>query len=150
MPSLEHQTQRDFDFNLDKPDWVALRLLLHSGEEELTDRRKHLLRKISNWFLALKLFARFEEAHLVQAEPTDRDREFHRIFLTQLLAQGEKLAWELGRAREVDPQAIGLRAEDVDANLRHLRDRYARLAFELAPERREAILNLFREPAPAT
>lgn len=150
MPSLEHQTQRDFDFNLDKPDWVALRLLLNSLEEELADRRKHLLRKLSNWFPALKLFARFEETHLVPGEPTDRDREFYRIFLTQLLAQGEKLAGELGRARKVDPQAIGLRAEDVDANLRYLRDRYARLAFELAPERREAILNLFRAPVPAT
>lgn len=150
MHSVEYQAQQDFDFNLEKPDWVALRLLLNGLEEELADRRKHLLRKISDWFLALKLFARFEEIHLVRAEPTDRDREFYRVFLTQLMAQGEKLALDLERAHEVDPQAIGLRAEDVSANLRHLRDKYARLAFEVSPERREAILNLFREPVSAT
>src|SRR5882724_1220240 len=110
-------TQADLNFSIEHPDWVALKLLLGKIDEELAQQRKHLLMKLSDWYLAIGLFQDFEDRRLYQGEPVERDREYHRVFLTQLLSQGETLALELRRHEEIDPKHIGLNLSDVEATV---------------------------------
>jgi hypothetical protein len=140
-------TQADLNFSIEHPDWVALKLLLGKIDEELSQQRKHLLMKLSDWYLAIDLFRDFEDRRLYQNEPTERDREYHRVFLTQLLSQGETLALELRRHDEIDPKHIGLNLADVEATVRYLRDSFSSWFTELKDVRKEEVLKeVFGEP----
>jgi hypothetical protein len=133
-------SQQDLDFNLEPPDWVAVKLLLDKVDAELAARRKHLLRRVSEWFLAIELFQEFEDQRMVLNNPTRRDEEFRRVVLTKLMSQGEDLNMELAKAQDVDPGSIGVDQKDVTANVAWLRDRYIRLYGEQTEIRRKAVL----------
>lgn len=148
--ALPHATQPDFDFNVEQPDWVALRMLLAKIQEEESNRRKHLLRKVSDWFLALDMLRDFELLRCVDQEPQTRDRDYQRVFVMQLLAQGERLQLELGKAREIELPAIGISEQEVVANVQFLRDKYSRLYIEIGASRKQEILAALCEPVPAT
>jgi hypothetical protein len=143
--------QADLDFNIEQPDWVALKLLIAKIDEELAQERKHLLMKLSNWFLALQFFRDFEDKRFFLAEPSDRDREYHRVFLTHLMAHGELLALELRKHQEIDPKHIGLNQADVDGAVQYLRDCFAEWYSEVSESRKEEILReVFGEPQSGT
>lgn len=139
MPTLA-ETQVDLDFNVENPDWVALKIVLSEIDQELRDRRRHLLMKVAHWFLAIKLFRKFEDLRLFVGEPTDRDKEYHRYFLTQLMAGGELLLIDLRRQADVDPGSIGIQLADVEANLCYLRDCHAQWYTDLSPTQKADIL----------
>lgn len=152
MNVFAHQAlgQGDFDFNIEQPDWVALRILMARIEQDAASRRKHLLRKVSDWFLALDMLRDFEVQHFVDDEPQPRDREYMRVFLTQMMAQGERLQLDLDRTTEISPQAIGIGPGEVGANVQYLRDKYARQYFEVESSRAAQIITALREPQPAS
>ncbi|MBE0545164.1 MAG: hypothetical protein IH623_27825 [Verrucomicrobia bacterium] len=133
-------SQPDLDFNIEQPDWVALRLLISKIDEEMAQQRKHLLMKVSNWFLAISLFREFEDKRFFLAEPADRDKEHHRAFLTHLMAQGEMLAMELRKHDDIDPKHIGLELTDIEATVQYLRDCHAGWFTDISDANKERIL----------
>ncbi|MBI4663672.1 MAG: hypothetical protein HY735_33135 [Verrucomicrobia bacterium] len=137
--SLTAAPQEDLNFSIEQPDWVALKMVLRKIEEDIRQRRKHLLMKLSNWFLAIEMLREFEDNHLFGSSPSPRDAEYHRVFLTQLLGWGEGLLLELKRS-DVDPKHIGLVLDDVEACVAYLRDCYGQWYTDLTPQQKADIL----------
>jgi len=59
------QTQQELEYKVDERDWTAVRLLVEELEQELAERRNHLLFRITAWQFALKVFRRVESEKLV-------------------------------------------------------------------------------------
>jgi hypothetical protein len=137
---LATENQMDLAYAIEKPDWVALKILTEEIQDELAQNRHNLLYCLSNWFMAVTIFKRFEERQMVMAEPTPRDRHYHRTSLTGMLANGEKLLHELARHQDVDTKNVGIELSDVQASVEELRLSYAEWFSDMKPERKAAIL----------
>lgn len=59
---------------------------------------------------------------MVAAEPTARDRKYHRTMLEYLIGAGAVLVLELEAHRQVDPKHIGIPFPSIAAQLEELRD----------------------------
>lgn len=141
--------QQEFDYNLEQPDWVALSLLIRKIDEELAMKQRHLLMKVSHWFLALDLLREFEDSHLIVETPSIRDRDYHRCMLTNLMGHGETLRNEVVKQHEVNPENIGITLSDIEANVRYLRDLYARWFTDMTEAQKDDVLEqLFSVQAP--
>jgi hypothetical protein len=138
--SVAATLQPDLDFNLENPDWVALRLVLRKIDEELADNRKHLFRKVANWFMGLELFREFEVNREDASPLAGRDLEFYRTALTTLMAQGENLVIGLRGHSETDREIVGFSVQDVVSNVDFLRLKYSSRFMEIGDVRRQAIL----------
>jgi hypothetical protein len=121
-------------------DWTALQVLTEKVGRNLLGGQRELLFNLSNWFLAADLFKDFEEARLVLREAQARDREFHRVTLTQLLSSGEKLLQQLGKSEEIKPAHIGVTLADVAATLDNLRLTYTEYYGGMTDGRKREIL----------
>jgi hypothetical protein len=132
--------QADLAYNLEKPDWMALKILIEEIEEELTHRRNNLLHSLSNWFLAVKIFKRFEEGQIILGSPTIRDTDYHRVILTGLLANGEKLLHDLHKHNEIDPKSIGIELKDVQSAVNEFRLAYAEWFNDMKQEKKASVL----------
>jgi hypothetical protein len=133
-------SQMDLAYAIENPDWVALKILTEEIEDELSQNRHNLLYCLSNWFMAVTIFKRFEERQLVLEEPSQRDREYHRVTMTGLLANGEKLLHELNRHDEVDTAHVGIDLNDVSATVEDLRLSYAEWFSDMKAGRKADIL----------
>lgn len=133
---LQHTCQPELDFQIEQADITILKLVL----EEVEDHRKHLLRRVSEWFLALKLFGKFHSSRILVPEPGTRELEYFRVAVTRALAQGESLLLDLNKHQEVDTKSIGMEIADIQANVQYLRDLYAARYFEVHPDRAARIL----------
>jgi hypothetical protein len=140
VESLQEVAQMDLAYSIEKPDWVALKILTEEIQDELSQNRHNLLYCLSNWFMAVTIFKRFEERQMVTAEPSDRDRGYHRVVLTGILANGEKLLDELTRHQEVDTKNVGIELRDVQSAVEEFRLCYAEWFGDMKPERKKAIL----------
>jgi len=140
MPEPETFSQTDLAYNVEKPDWVALKILIEEIEDELAQRRSNLLFSLSNWFLAVNIFKRFEERQLVLGAPTQRDADYHRVILTGLMANGEKLLHEAIKHQEIDTKNIGVEFQDVQAAVNEFRLAYMEWFSDLKPERKAGVL----------
>jgi len=139
MPEQE-PSQLDLSYSIEKPDWVALTIVIEEIHEELAQSRRNLLYCLSNWFLAVTIFKRFEERQMVMGSPVSRDREYHRVNLTGILASGEKLLHELLKHVELDTRTVGIDLQDVQAAVEELRMSYAEWFSDMTPDRKKQIL----------
>ncbi len=137
----EPKTQKEFDYKIDERDWSAVKLLVEELEQELAERRNHLLFRITAWYFALKVFKRVESDKMVLRESADRDTRYHRAILAFLRGCGEILLLELGAHQEIDPERIGIAYADMSAMVEELkmaeRERYG----DMTQSRRSEILN---------
>ncbi|HTD65121.1 MAG TPA: hypothetical protein VK846_01155 [Candidatus Limnocylindria bacterium] len=133
-------TQSEMAYSIEKPDWVALKILTEEIQDELSQNRHNLLYSLSNWFMAVTIFKRFEERQMVCAQPTVRDKDYHRVTLTGILASGEKLLHELVKHHEIDTKNVGIELADVQASVEELRLCYAEWFNDLKTERKAEIL----------
>jgi hypothetical protein len=140
MPTTQEIAQMDLAYAIEKPDWVALKILTEEIQDELAQNRHNLLYCLSNWFMSITIFKRFEERQMVMAQPTDRDRDYHRVVLTGVLANGEKLLHEVTRHHDVDTQNIGISLADVQAAVEEIRLCYAEWFGGMKSERKKAVL----------
>ena len=140
MVQPEAMAQMDLAYSIEKPDWVALKILTEEIQDEISQNRHNLLYCLSNWFMAVTIFKRFEERQMIMAEPTQRDRDYHRVVLTGILANGEKLLHELTKHQEVDTKNIGIELVDFQACVEEFRLCYAEWFGDMKPERKKAIL----------
>ena len=140
MPTIP-LSQPEFDYNLEPPDWVALSLLVRKIDEELARKQRHLLMKVSHWFLALDLLREFEDGHLIVDTPNVRDREYHRMVIASLMGHGESLLMEVTKQHEIQPESIGLKLADIEANVRYLRDLYSRWFTDMTDRQKDAVLD---------
>jgi hypothetical protein len=138
--SLQDESQMDLAYSIEKPDWVALRILTEEIQDELAQSRLNLLYCLSNWLLAVTIFKRFEERQMVLGEPTARDREYHRVILTGILANGEKLLHELTKHQEADTSHVGIELEDVAAFVEDLRLSYSEWFSDIKSERKIRVM----------
>ena len=134
-------SQAELAYSIEKPDWVALKILTEEIQDEIAQNRQNLLYCLSNWFMAVTIFKRFEERQMVLGTPGARDREYHRVLLTGILASGEKLLHELIKHHEVDTKNVGIELKDVQATVSELRLCYAEWFQDMKQERKEDILN---------
>ena len=139
MPA-EKLSQLDLAYAIEKPDWVALQILTEEIQEEMAQNRHNLLYSLSNWFLALTIFKRFQERQIVLGNPVNRDHEYHRVTLTGMLANGEKLLHELRKHQDVDTKHVGIALPDVEAAVNELRLSHAEWFSDMKPERKSEIL----------
>src|SRR5713101_5387662 len=102
------KTQQEFDYKVDERDWSAVKLLVEELEQELAERRNHLLFRITAWYIALKVFKRVEVEKVVLRPPSDRDFKYHRAIIAFLRGCGEILLVELSAHQEIDPERVGI------------------------------------------
>ena len=132
--------QMDLAYSIEKPDWVALKILTEEIQDEISQNRHNLLYCLSNWFMALTIFKRFEERQMVMTNPSERDKNHHRTLLTAILANGEKLLQELARHQEIDTKNVGIELVDVQSAVEELRLSYYEWFGDMKPERKRSIL----------
>lgn len=135
------KTQQEFEYRVDERDWSAVKLLVEELEQELAERRNHLLFRITAWYFALKVFKRVESEKLIQRPAIERDTEYHRAMLAFLRGCGEILVLELKKHEDIDPQQIGLTFGDFSATVEELRISERERYGDMAQSRREEILN---------
>ncbi len=140
MVPQQDTAQMDLAYSIERPDWVALKILSEEIQDELSQNRHNLLYCLSNWFMAITIFKRFDERQMVMSEPIARDKEYHRVVLTGLLANGEKLLHELSRHQEVDTKNVGIELRDVQLAINEFRLCYVEWFGDTKPERKEDIL----------
>jgi hypothetical protein len=133
--------QQEFEYRVDERDWSAVKLLVEELEQELAERRNHLLYRITAWCFALKVFKRAESEKLICRAPTERDLEYHRAMLAFLRGCGEILVLELKKQEDVDPQQIGMNFSDFSAMVEELRISERERYGDMTPSRRGEILN---------
>ena len=134
------------DYNEDPKDWLPAKILLAEIEKELAERRVHLLRRLSSWYLALKILKDLEDRRMVLQSPTSRDLQYHKAFSRFLQGVGEILLLELQQHTEIDPESIGIKFEDVAASVEALRYNIEMWHSDMTEIRRGEILsNVFSE-----
>lgn len=74
------------------------------------------------WFEHCRIIRDFENKHLL-TEPTPVDLYAHRVVITDLIADGEILAWQ-ARQTGADFSPVGFTVEDIEAETRLLRDNF--------------------------
>ena len=138
-PTIEPQSE--FDYKVDERDWSAVKLLVEELEQELAQRRSHLLFRITAWYFALKVFRRVETDKMILKPPTDRDAKYHRAMLAFLRGCGEVLMVELSTHQEIDPQKIGISYANFSAMVEDLRMSERQWYGDMTGSRRAEILN---------
>jgi hypothetical protein len=138
---LVTNAQQELEYKVDERDWTAVKLLVEELEQELAERRSHLLFRITGWYFALKVFRRVESEKLILRPPLARDVEYHKAMLAFLRGCGEVLVLELKKHDGVDPKQIGLSFADFSAMVEELkiseRERYG----DMTDSRRNEILS---------
>jgi hypothetical protein len=133
--------QQEFEYRVDERDWSAVKLLVEELEQELAERRNHLLYRITAWCFALKVFKRVESEKMICRPPIERDMEYHRAMLAFLRGCGEILVLELRKHEDVDPQRIGMNFSDFSAMVGELRISERERYGDMTPSRRDEILS---------
>jgi len=134
------KSQPEFDYRVDERDWTAVRLLVEELEQELAQRRSHLLFRITGWYFALRVFKRVENEKIVLKQPSERDSKYHKAVLAFLRGCGDMLLIELSNQQEIDSERIGISYADFAAMIEDLkmteRERYG----DMTQSRRAEIL----------
>lgn len=143
VPTIEPHPNlpfKDDDFALDPKDWIPALILQADLERELAEKRHHLLRRLSTWYLLISIFRRLERDKMVATEATARDSKYHRAMLEFLIGSGSILVLELEAHKQIDPIHIGIPFESVSAQLQELRDDLRMWYGGMTTERRNEIL----------
>src|SRR5438132_12161903 len=82
------------------------------------------------WFEHCQRLRDFENKHLL-TNPSKEDLRAHRVVISDLIADGEILAWQ-AREASADLSPVGFKIEDIEAETRVLRDN-ARMFHEPMP-----------------
>jgi hypothetical protein len=141
------KTQREFDYKVDERDWSAVKLLVEELEQELAERRNHLLFRITAWYFAVRVLKRVQTEKMVMREPSERDFKYHRAMVAFLRGCGEVLLVELSNHQEIDPQKVGIAYADLAAMVEELKISEREWYGDMTPARRAEILNdVFESP----
>jgi len=135
------KTQQEFDYKVDERDWSAVKLLVEELEQELAERRNHLLFRITAWYIALKVFKRVEVEKVVLRPPSDRDFKYHRAIIAFLRGCGEILLVELSAHQEIDPERVGISFAALAAMVEELKISEREWYGDMTEARRREILN---------
>ena len=141
VPATTIAPQSEFEYKVDERDWSAVKLLVEELEQELAQRRNHLLFRITAWYFANKVFKRVESEKMVLKTPSERDSKYHRAMLAFLRGCGEVLIVELGNHTEIDPQRIGISYANFSAMVEDLRMSERQWYGDMTSSRRAEILN---------
>lgn len=87
------------------------------------------------WFEHCRMLRDFENKHLL-ADRGAEDLRAHRVVITDLIADGEILAWQ-ARQSNVDLSPVGFKVEDIEAETRLLRDNFRLFHEPMAAEEAE-------------
>ncbi len=134
------QNQPEFDYHIDDRDWSAVKLLVSELQEELAQRRSHLLYRLAAWSFAIKVFKRIEGERIVDGHPSERDFNYHRAMLGFLKGCGELLLHQFKMHQEIDPKTIGIEFENLAATVESLRISERMWYGDMTKARREEIL----------
>ena len=141
---IDVKTQQEFEYKADERDWTAVRLLVEEMNEEMAERRNHLLFRITAWHFTLKVFKRVESEKMVLRTPQDRDSKYHKATLAFLRGCGEMLLLELGVQQSIDPQTVGIGYADMTAIVEELKMTEREWYGDMTGSRRDEILtNVF-------
>ncbi len=135
------KNQPEFEYQVDERDWSAVKLLVEELEQELAERRNHLLFRITAWYFALRVFKRVESSKMVLKQPIERDIKYHRAITAFLRGCGEVLLVELGTHQDIDPQRVGISYADLAAIVEELRIAEREWYGGMTESRRSEILN---------
>ncbi|WCJ58080.1 hypothetical protein NXS98_10115 [Fontisphaera persica] len=138
MESIHNQSE--FDYHIDDRDWSAVQLLVSELQEELAERRSHLLYRLAAWSFALKVFKRIEGERIVDRQPSERDINYHRAMLGFLKGCGELLLHQFRMHQEIDPKVIGFGFDNLAATVESLRISERMWYGDMTKARREEIL----------
>jgi hypothetical protein len=136
------------DYHADPTDWIPGKILMEEMERELTQKRTHLLRRVSNWMTAVSIFQRIEHKRMVENEPSLRDFEFHKALGTFYHGVGEMLLLELQEQKSIDPKWIGMSFEGFAAAVRSLGYSLRMWHSDMSEAEREGILDAFKREGP--
>lgn len=141
MSETAAKIQKEFDYQVDERDWSAVKLLVEELEQELAERRNHLLFRITAWYFAVRVFKRVQKDKIVLREPVERDSKYHKAIIAFLRGCGEVLLVELSNHQEVDPQKVGIGYADLAAMVEELKISEREWYGDMTQSRRAEILN---------
>ena len=120
------------------PPWQAVASIVEHNTRDLITRRFSLGSEVASWFKALALFREAETARLMENEPTPEDLNWHRVLVTTLLADGERLLadWAMSGPATADRIARA----DLEAAVRGLYSTQSTWHGDLSAEQRKAII----------
>lgn len=133
--------QPEFEYKVDERDWSAVKLLIEELEQELAERRNHLLFRVSAWCFAVKIFKRVESEKIVLRTPAERDSKHHKAMIAFLRGCGEILLVELTAQQEIDPMRVGISFADLAAMVEELKISEREWYGDMTKARRAEILN---------
>lgn len=141
MSTAQHSAaQEDFDFAVNEQDWSSVKLLLNELEQELAERRSHLLFRVSVWYMSVRVFRRVEGRQMVLNKPNPRDLDYHKAMVSFLRGYGDLLLLELKRQDKSDPKSIGVELADFEASVKDLHYTEREWYGDMTEKRRQEIL----------
>ncbi|MBI4326449.1 MAG: hypothetical protein HY674_14465 [Chloroflexi bacterium] len=106
-----------------------------------------LMAEAVRWFEHCRMLRDFENKHLL-ANPGADNLHAHRVIITDLIADGEILAWQ-ARQSSADLRLVGFAVEDIEAETRLLRDNFRMIHEPMPAAEAERILEAVFVQSPA-
>ncbi len=97
-----------------------------------------LLAEAVRWFEHCRMLRAFENEHLL-VSPKPADLNAHRVVISDLIADGEIMAWQ-ARQSATNFLSVGFQIEDLEAEVRLLRDSLRMFHEPMSVEEAERIL----------
>jgi hypothetical protein len=99
-----------------------------------------LLAEAVRWFEHCRMLRDFENERLL-GNHNPEDLGAHRVVISDLIADGELLAWQ-ARQEEVDLSAAGFKVEDIEAETRLLHDNFVMFHRRMPAAEAEQVLEV--------
>ena len=127
---------------LESAQWRAVGLVIDQNTKDHLAGRYGVIHELVAWFKAIRLFRQAEDDQMILREPSPLDLRQHRTWLTNLVAEGERLLTEAEAMEPLPKGAVPFTLDDVRAALENLRTDERLWHGEMSAEERTRILNL--------
>lgn len=118
------------------PHWQAVGLVIDQNTRDLLAKRYGLLHETISWFKAIELFRNAEFERMIERDPTPADRRQHKTWLSQLIAEGERLATGISSSGGLGRNQAGIKLSDVEATVEELGGTYVQWHGTMTKERK--------------
>ncbi|MEW6305361.1 MAG: hypothetical protein AB1705_17935 [Verrucomicrobiota bacterium] len=102
-----------------EPRWRAVGLVIDQNTRDLISRRYGLLHETISWFKTIELFRDAEGERMIDRDPTPSDLRQHKVWISQLIAEGERLVAEI-KEHGLSRNQAGIKLSDVEATVEEL------------------------------
>ncbi|MSU58136.1 MAG: hypothetical protein EXS35_08150 [Pedosphaera sp.] len=125
---------------LESPRWQAVGLIIDQNARDFLNGEFDLVSEIVAWLKSVRLFQETVDERMILQDPTPADLREHQIWVSSLIAEGERLVMQAEQAGGLPPGRVKFTLPDVEATIEMLRTDQRMWHNSMAPERRAEIL----------